>query len=131
VVVLSDGEDTSSRINDDQVLDLARRAGIGVYGVALCDAEGPAAPRRQPQPSTFFSSALGQATGAEAHFLKSISQLEGAYDRLAQELRSQYGLGYVSTNASHDGSWRRIVVRTPHRESLGLRHRIGYFAPKR
>ena len=131
VVVLSDGEDTASSVTDEQVLDLAKRTGIGVYGVGLFGAEVPASARPlNPDQPTFFFSALGRATGGQAHFLKNVSQLDGVYDRLAHELRSQYGLGYVSNNPAHDGRWRRVVVRTPTNLSLDLRHKLGYFAPK-
>jgi Ca-activated chloride channel family protein len=130
VVVLTDGEDTASSINDEQVLDLARRTGIGVYGVGLFG-DMPAASRPlNPEQSTFFFSALGRATGGQAHFLKSVNQLDGVYDRLAQELRSQYGLGYIPTNPARDGRWRRVVVRTPARVNLDIRTKLGYFAPK-
>ena len=131
VVVLSDGEDTASHVTDEQVLDLAKRTGIGVYGVGLFGAEVATSARPlNPDQSTFFFSALGRATGGTAHFLKNVSQLDGVYDRLAQELRSQYGLGYVSNNPVHDGRWRRVVVRTPTNLDLDLRHKLGYFAPK-
>jgi Ca-activated chloride channel homolog len=130
VVVLTDGEDTASSINDEQVLDLARRTGIGVYGVGLFG-DMPAASRPlNPNQSTFFFSALGRATGGQAHFLKSVNQLDGVYDRLALELRSQYGLGYIPTNPARDGRWRRVVVRTPDRLNLDIRTKLGYFAPK-
>jgi len=131
VVVLTDGEDTASSVTDEQVLDLAKHTGIGVYGVGLYGAEVPASARPlNPDQSTFFFSALGKATGGQAHFLKNVSQLDGVYDRLAQELRSQYGLGYVSNNPARDGHWRRVVVRTPTHLNLDLRHKLGYFAPK-
>jgi Ca-activated chloride channel family protein len=129
VVVLTDGEDTASSVTDEQVLDLAKRSGIGVYGVALYGSEAPVAARLSPDQSTFFFSALGRATGGQAHFLKTVSQLDGVYDRLAQELRSQYAMGYVSNNPAHDGRWRRVVVRTPTRLNLETRHKLGYFAP--
>jgi len=132
VVVLTDGEDTASVITDDQVLELARRTGIGIYGVGLYGTEASAPPSRtlSPEQSTFFFSTLGRETGGQAHFLKTASQLEGVYDRLAQELRSQYGLGYVPTNPARDGTWRRVTVRTPSRLNLQIRHKLGYFAPK-
>ena len=128
VVVLTDGEDTASSVTDEQVLDLAKRTGIGVYGVGLFGSE--VARPLNPDQSTFFFSALGRATGGQAHFLKTVSQLDGVYDRLAQELRSQYGLGYVSNNPAHDGRWRRVLVRTPTHLNLDLRHKLGYFAPR-
>jgi hypothetical protein len=51
------------------------------------------------------------------------------YDRIAEELRTQYSIGYVSSNSRRDGKWRRIVVRTPERSSLQVRHKLGYYAP--
>jgi len=48
---------------------------------------------------------------------------------VAEELRSQYSIGYVSSNKRKDGRWRRIVVRTPIREDLQIRHKLGYYAP--
>jgi Ca-activated chloride channel family protein len=131
VVVLTDGEDTASVVTDEQVVDLARRTGIGIYGVGLYGSDVPAPSNKvSPDESTFFFSTLGRETGGQAHFLKTAAQLEGVYDRLAQELRSQYGLGYVPTNPARDGSWRRVTVRTPSRLNLQIRHKLGYYAPK-
>jgi hypothetical protein len=47
-----------------------------------------------------------------------------------QQLRSQYTVGYVSRNDRRDGRWRRVVVRTPSREDLQVRHKLGYYAAK-
>ena len=47
------------------------------------------------------------------HFPNSLSELDAVYDRIAEELRTQYSLGYVSSNKRRDGKWRRIVVRVP------------------
>ena len=48
-------------------------------------------------------------------------------DRIAEDLRTQYALGYVSNNPSRDGGWRRIAIATE-RGNLQLRHRLGYYA---
>ena len=45
-------------------------------------------------------------------------------------MRTQYSLGYVSSNIRRDGKWRRVVVRAPAREGLTIRHKIGYYAPR-
>jgi hypothetical protein len=57
-------------------------------------------------------------------------QLDAVYERVAEELRSQYTVGYVSGNKRRDGKWRRIVVRTPAREDLRIRHKLGYYAAR-
>ena len=114
MVVLTDGEDTASSVTDEQVLDLARRTGIGVYGVGLYGSDVPAPARPlHPDQSTFFFSALGRATGDRRISPKSVSQLDGVYDRTCPGAALAVGLGYVPTNPTHDGRWRRVVVRTP------------------
>ena len=53
-----------------------------------------------------------------------------AYDRIAEQIRAQYVLGYVSTNPAADGRWRKvdIRVRRPGSGQLRVRTRNGYFA---
>ncbi|HVR70112.1 MAG TPA: VWA domain-containing protein [Vicinamibacteria bacterium] len=132
VVVLSDGEDTTSLVSDDQVLSLARTSGIAVYGISLRPAL-PSAARLANEVGVprYFFSALARDTGGQAHFLREIAQLTGTYDRVAEELRSQYNLGYFSNNDARDGRWRRIQVRLRARPQFQVRHRTGYFAPGR
>jgi Ca-activated chloride channel family protein len=128
IVLLSDGEDTASLVSDDQVLDLARKTEINIYAISL-------RPRRMPDrnqvkfsQAAHLLTALTQETGGQVHFPNSLSELDAVYDRIAEELRTQYSLGYVSNNARRDGKWRRIVVRVPTREDLQVRHKLGYFA---
>ena len=128
IVLLSDGEDTASLVSDDQVLDLARKTEINIYAISL-------RPRRmQDRNAVKFSqaahllTALTQDTGGQVHFPNSLSELDAVYDRIAEELRTQYSLGYVSNNGRRDGKWRRIVVRIPAREDIQVRHKLGYFA---
>jgi len=53
------------------------------------------------------------------------------YDRVAEELRSRYTVGYVSRSAGRDAKWRRIVVRTPAHEDLKIRHTLGDYAARK
>jgi Ca-activated chloride channel family protein len=128
IVLLSDGEDTASLVSDDQVLDLARKTEINIYAISL-------RPRRMPDrnqvkfsQAAHLLTALTQDTGGQVHFPNSLSELDAVYDRIAEELRTQYSLGYVSNNGRRDGKWRRIVVRVPTREDIQVRHKLGYFA---
>jgi Ca-activated chloride channel homolog len=131
VVVLSDGEDTASLVSDDQVLDLARRTGVGVYGISLRAPQVDTTPKAgNPGLPTFFFTNLTRDTGGEVHFLKGLSQLKGVYDRFAEELRSQYSIGYVSSNPQHDGKWRHIAVRILNHGGVQVRHKLGYYGPK-
>jgi Ca-activated chloride channel family protein len=123
VVLLSDGEDTSSAVTDEQVLELARTAQIGLYTILLSDR-----PRSEPSPARHLLDALAHESGGEAFLLDGVAELHGVYERIAQELHSQYCLGYVSSHAEVDGRWRQILVLTPQRDALRVRHRVGYYA---
>jgi Ca-activated chloride channel family protein len=125
MIVLTDGEDTSSMVTEDQLLDLARRSEVAIYAIGLF---APKPSIADNPPPTHFLTALSRETGGRAYFPRSLSDLEGIYDRIADELRMLYGVGYVSANTRRDGAWRRIAVETV-RENLIVRHRLGYHAP--
>jgi hypothetical protein len=60
-------------------------------------------------------------------FSKGTSGLRKAFSEIAEDLRHQYSMGYVSTNPSRDGKWRSISVQTPGR-TLEVVTRKGYYA---
>jgi Ca-activated chloride channel family protein len=126
IVVLSDGEDTSSIVTFDQVMELAKDTDVTIYTISLRDGS-----RRR---SKYYSEAehvlkkLAEETGGQWFFPNHIQELESVYARISKELKSQYNLGYVSANTKRDGSWRRVVVQTD-RENLLVRTKLGYYAP--
>jgi Ca-activated chloride channel family protein len=130
IVLLSDGEDTASLVSDDQVLELARQADVGVYVISLRPDRPQDRQRVAFSQATYFLTTLARDTGGEVYFPRFLSELDEVYGRVAEELRSEYTVGYVSQNNRHDGKWRRIVVRIPAREDLRIRHKIGYYANK-
>jgi Ca-activated chloride channel family protein len=127
MVILSDGADTTSLLNDDQVLEAARRAEVTIFSVGLGiaaskDTLGPEASRAR-----YFLTTLAEETGGQPFFPRALGELDEVYDRIGQELSTQYSLGYVSSNAARDGKWRRVVVNCA-RGGLVMRHRAGYYA---
>jgi Ca-activated chloride channel homolog len=130
IVLLSDGEDTASLVSDEQVLELARQADVGVYVIGLRPDRPQDRARLAFSQATYFLTTLSRDTGGQAYFPSSLAELDAVYGRVAEELRSQYTLGYVSRNNRRDGKWRRIVVRTVAREDLQIRHKVGYYASK-
>jgi Ca-activated chloride channel family protein len=129
IVLLSDGEDTTSIATDQQVLDLARRSEIGIYAIGLRSDDPADRGRLAFGEATYFLTSLARDTGGEAHFPTAVGQLAALYGRIAEELRSLYTLGYVSSNSARDGKWRRIQVRTPGRKDLAIRNKLGYYGP--
>jgi Ca-activated chloride channel family protein len=129
IVLLSDGEDTSSLVTDEQALELARKTEIAIYAISLRENTTLNQERRAFSQAEYLLTALSRETGGIVYFPTAISELDAVYGRIAEELRTQYSIGYVSNNARRDGKWRRIVVRVPDRDSLQVRHKLGYYAP--
>ncbi len=129
VVLLSDGEDTASLVSDEQVLELARKAEINIYAISLRPNRAQDRARLAFSQAEYVLTALSRETGGRVFFPNSLSELDAVYDQIAEELRTQYSLGYVSSNRRRDGKWRRIVVRIPDRTELQVRHKLGYYAP--
>jgi Ca-activated chloride channel family protein len=128
IIILTDGEDTVSSVSEDQVLELARRTDVIVYAIALRSGTRSLITRDQ---ASHFLATLTRDTGGEVQYPRALADLEGVYGRIADELRTQYTLGYVSANPSRDGAWRHISVLTPARQDLLVRYRLGYYAPRR
>jgi Ca-activated chloride channel family protein len=129
IVLLSDGEDTASLVKDEQVLEQARSSEVCIYAISLRRDRDMDRERLAFSQAQHVLTAITRETGGQVFFPNSLSELDSVYDRVAEELRSQYNIGYVSSNKRKDGRWRRIVVRTPTRDDLQIRHKLGYYAP--
>lgn len=132
IAVLSDGEDTSSLITFDDVLQLARKSGVTIYTIGLQSrstaARGSSSVARTFSTADYSMKSLAQETGAQAFFPQHVSELKSVYATIAQELASQYALAYSPANSRSDGRFRRIVVQVTARPELRLRTRSGYTA---
>jgi Ca-activated chloride channel family protein len=126
IVVLSDGEDTSSLVSFDEVLELAKRSETAIYAIGLRSRD--IARTRGFNEADFVLRQLTRETGGRVFFPQQISELSGVYGEIAQELSSQYTLGYTSRNPRRDGAWRRIVVRV-NAPNATARAKQGYYAP--
>jgi VWFA-related protein len=127
IVVFTDGEDTSSLVGFDELLDLARRSETVIYAIAL---RSPREIEARAYAVTDYSlRQLAQQTGGRPFFPTRIEDLAGAYGQIADELANQYVVGFVSKNTKRDGAWRKLTVRVD-REATTARTRLGYFGPK-
>lgn len=126
VVVLSDGEDTSSLVTYDEVLDLAKRSATTIYAIGLQSRESGLS--KGFKEAEYVLRQLAQETGGRAFFPQRAEDLAGVYGVIADELASQYVIGYASTNQKRDGSWRRLTVQV-RRAGAAARTKRGYFAP--
>jgi VWFA-related protein len=126
VVVLSDGEDTRSLIDYVEVIDLSKRSEVVVYAIGL---------RTRNVRRNIYSEAesalrtMSLETGGVSYLVDDVEALEEIYSEIADELASQYVIGYISTNTTRDGGWRTLDV-TVERTAAATRTRTGYYAPK-
>lgn len=127
LIVFSDGEDTSSLVSFEEVLDLAKRSETSIYTIAL---RGNDSSTRGFREAEFVMRQLAQETGGRAFFPAKIEDLNGVYAQIADELASQYTVGYSSKNSRADGAFRRIVVQVA-RPNVTARTKRGYYAPTR
>jgi Ca-activated chloride channel family protein len=127
LIVFSDGEDTSSLVSFEEVLELAKRSETSIYSIAL---RGNDSSSRGFREAEFVMRQLAQETGGRAFFPAKIDDLNGVYAQIADELASQYTLGYTSKNPRSDGAFRRIVVQVA-RQNATARTKRGYYAPGR
>ena len=126
IIILSDGEDQNSIHNEDQAIEMALRAEAIIFGVNVTtgslfgvgdNSQGEATLKR-----------LVQETGGRL-FSPYKEELYETFQKINQELRSQYSIGYTSTNAARDGRYRKIEIKV--REGrFKLNYRKGYYAPE-
>lgn len=127
IVLLSDGEDTSSLLPFEEVLDLAKRSETAIYAIGL-RADDTATQSRGFKEAEFVLRQLAQETGGRAFFPSNVTDLPDIYTQISDELANQYTVGYTSRNSRRDGGWRRVVVRV-NRPGVAARAKQGYFAP--
>jgi Ca-activated chloride channel family protein len=125
IIVLSDGDDTSSLLPYEEVLDLAKRSETAIYTIGL---RPPDLGRASFKEAEYVLRTLAVETGGRSFFPTHVNELTKIYDSISQELSSLYSLAYSSKNPSRNGAWRRIVVRVT-RPGLVTRTRQGYFGP--
>jgi len=126
LVLYTDGGDTSSIMTFNEALGLLRASDITLYAVGFLSHLRQS--ERMEQRMRIQH--LAEATGGLAFFPSEVEDLDATYAKIAAEIRGQYTVGYLSTNARTDGTWRKVEIRVK-RPGLRVRTRQGYFAPFR
>ena len=160
LVVVTDGEDNSSRTRFSNLIELAQESDVLIYTVGMFDSMNATMPpsryeglnrnrdldaqslnvnqNRMPmQREDYFREylkELAEITGATAHFPANPSACQETMRTIALEVSRQYSLGYYPTNMNRDGKWRKtkVVVAPQGKKASGyaVRTRAGYYAPK-
>jgi len=128
IVLLSDGEDTTSLVSFEEVMELVKRSETSIYTIGLQPREQSAL--KGFRQAEFVLRQLAQETGGRSFFVQQAEELSGVYGQIADELSSQYTMAYVPKNTKRDGAWRRLLVQVG-RPNVTVRTKRGYYAPAR
>jgi Ca-activated chloride channel family protein len=126
MLLYTDGGDTSSSMALHELIDLLKASDVTVYVIGELEHQ-PFSVKNQQR---MVMLQIAEVTGGQAFFPTSVKQLDEVYAKVLAQIRAQYILGYVSTNAKTDGTWRKVEVRLARKDDRGLRTRSrkGYFA---
>lgn len=127
IVLLSDGDDTSSRVKRQDVIDLAVKSDVVVYSIGMRDPNFP-----EGKLASGALRKVSDRTGGRAFFPSAPSELRASFSQIDQELRSQYLVAYSPTNKQHDGAYRRVRIEVVNpelrKDKPRLQYRQGYYA---
>jgi Ca-activated chloride channel family protein len=100
LVIITDGEDTTSRLAYEEMLTYARSSRVPLYFIGIGHSGGDGKMK-----------SLAAETGGVAYFVRNVDQLGATYKALEQELRSQYLLSYHTESSKKDTDYRTIEVK--------------------
>ena len=124
IILLTDGDDTSSRLKIDEAIERAQKADALIYAIGIGD-------RYSFNVNEGALRKIADRTGGRAYFPRHERDLRDAFDQIQRDLREQYLVAYSPSNKTRDGSYRKIeiqVVNPTLQKSLKLNYRAGYFA---
>jgi len=129
MILLTDGEDEGSQLKIKDAIEAAQKADAIVY-VLLCADRGFYGSFQVGYSGESEMRKLTEATGGRViNVGNKFDKLKEAFDQIAAELRSQYNLGYTSTNTVMDGSYRKLEIKT--KQNYKVQSRAGYYATQR
>lgn len=115
LLILSDGGDNNSRYTAGEIRNLVREADVRVYCLGLLQ-------------GSHFLERISDESGGRMIQVRRLSDLPDAMEKLSRDLRSQYVLGYYSTNLQNDGRYRHVRVQV-NQPAVHASWRRGYYAP--
>jgi VWFA-related protein len=133
LLIVTDGEDTYSRANLRDAVDIAQRTETTIFAIStkagfLGSVPGVEAGQVSDKKDRDLQT-LSEETGGMAFFTGDMYSLELSFNRISKELRAQYLVTYNPTNKSYDGTFRKIDVKlSDRRGDLKVRTKRGYTA---
>jgi len=127
VILITDGDDNSSRVSLTETLEAAQRNEATLYAISTNSTAFFGSKEQERGDKTLKR--LAEETGGKAFFPLKIQDLASSFLDIHDELRSQYQIGYRPLNAKQDGTFRRIRVDVSDKR-YKARARSGYYMPK-
>lgn len=125
IILLSDGDDTASKLERDQVAKLAIKNDTAIYAIGIGDKQNYPFKEKDLRE-------IAEKTGGRAFFPNGPDDLKTAFAQIEEELRSQYLVAYAPSNGARDGSYRKIRIEPLNpalkKQKLRLLYRQGYYA---
>jgi len=129
MVLLTDGEDEGSKLKIRDAIEAAQKADAIVY-VLLCADRGGYYSMGMAYTGEGEMRKLTEETGGRViNVGNKFDKLKEAFDQIAAELRSQYNIGYTSTNLALDGGYRKLQIKS--KQGYKIQTRAGYYATAR
>jgi VWFA-related protein len=132
IVILSDGGDNRSRYTTTEIKNAMLESDVQLYAMGIFDQGDAHKLPSEEQNGPRLLDELSQQTGGRHYPVDNLDELAAISERIGNELRSQYVLGYSSTNPARDGKYRRVTVTVaspPESPELKAYYRQGYASP--
>src|SRR5262245_27628064 len=126
VILITDGDDNSSRVSLTETLEAAQKNDVTIYPISTNSAAFFGSKEQERGDKTLKK--FAEETGGKAFFPLKIQDLSSSFLDIHDELRSQYQIGYRPINAKPDGTYRRIRVDVADKR-YNPRARAGYYMP--
>lgn len=123
IVLITDGEDNSSRSTREEAIDMALRANVIVYTIST-NFPGYTESGKYDK----ILQRIADATGGRWFEPFQVTDVANAFAQIQADLRSQYALAYRPADFKHDGRYRTIEIMAEHK-GLKVHSRRGYYAP--
>ncbi|MCS7025680.1 MAG: VWA domain-containing protein [Bryobacteraceae bacterium] len=124
LLVITDGNDNTSQVTLEKLIEKAHRAEVLIYCIGLLSEEE----RREAMKAKKALTAIANASGGLAFFPKDLAEVEKIALDVAYEIRNQFMIAYTPTNQTMDGSFRQIKVLVNAPGKPTVRTRSGYYA---
>ena len=127
IIIISDGQDSASKTSMRESMEMALRSESTIFPISV-NKGGFFGTGEDTKAGDDVLKEMALQTGGKTFFPVKVEELDDAFRQINQELRSQYNIGYFSTNALRNGSYRKIEIKV-NEKNLRLNYRKGYYAP--